>query len=193
MKYKNLRFNLLIGLFLVLAGLLISSPHFVQQWQQRNAQPFFSGAAASAATPRPENAIKGTPNHIELPAVGISLEVIPGYYNKTTQAWTLSNTQAMYATVTAPANNHDGNTFIYGHNKPAVFYKLLQIKVGDQAIVTTSNGHRFAYKMVSRRDVKPNDGSLFTYQGPPILTLQTCSGFWYQNRSLFVFDLVEAK
>jgi LPXTG-site transpeptidase (sortase) family protein len=190
MKYKNLRFHLMIGIFFVLAGILLSSQHFIQLWQKKNSQPFFTTISQPAVPAKAT--VSGTPSHISIPAVGIDLDVEPGYYDKTSQTWTLSLTQAMYATITPEANNAAGNTFIYGHNRTQVFYKLLKVQPGENATVTTSNHHRFVYKMVSRRDTKPTDSSLFNYQGPPILTLQTCSGFWYQNRSLFVFKLVEA-
>lgn len=132
------------------------------------------------------------PDHIYLPGVDISVDIEPGYYNKASQTWTLSSTRAEYATVTPQPNNGNGNTFIYGHNRWEVFYKLLKVQPGDEAIVTTTNNHKFVYKLASRRDTSPTDNSLFAYQGPPILTLQTCSGLWYQNRSLFVFNFVQA-
>ncbi len=66
-------------------------------------------------------------------------------------------------------------TFIYGHNRWAVFYKLLKVQPGDEAIVSTANGHTFTYKMTGQKVTQPTDTSLFHYQGPPILTLQTCS------------------
>lgn len=190
LKYQDLRFYLFVGLFFVLAGLLIGSPHFIQQWQQGNSQPVFAAGITQANGAKPAT-ISGTPTHITIPAVGISVDVEPGYYNKSSQTWTLSTTKAEYATITAKANNGGGNTFIYGHNRWEVFYKLLKVQTGDEAIVTTSNQHTFVYRMVGRHDTNPKDDSLFHYQGPPILTLQTCSGLWYQNRSLFVFNLVK--
>ncbi len=191
LKHQGLRFYFLIGLFFMLAGLLLGSPHFIQQLHQSNSQPVFAagitqGNGAQKAT------ISGTPAHISIPAVNISVDVEPGYYNKSSQTWTLSLNKAEYATVTPPANNGGGNTFIYGHNRWEVFYRLLKAQNGDEAIVTTTNHHTFVYKMVGRHDTNPHDDSLFHYQGPPILTLQTCSGLWYQNRSLFVFNLVKA-
>jgi LPXTG-site transpeptidase (sortase) family protein len=191
MKRQNLRFYCFLGLFFVLAGLLLSSQHLMQFWQQKNSQPVFVSSTKQSATAK-KATISGTPEHIDIPRVGISVAVVPGYYNKASQTWTLSTTKAQYATVTPKANNGNGNTFIYGHNRWEVFYKLLKVQAGDEAVVTTSNNHTFVYKMVSRQDTKPTDNSLFRYQGPPILTLQTCSGLWYQNRSLFVFDLVKA-
>lgn len=190
MKQSNLRFFLFIGLFFVLAGLLLSSQHFVQYFQNNNSRPLFSKSAKATTIKQPT--VSGQPTRIDIPSVGISVEVEPGYYDKTSQTWTLSESKAQYATITPEPNDANGNTFIYGHNRWEVFYKLLKIKQGEQAVITTANNHKFVYKMVSRHDIKPTDSSLFKYQGPPILTLQTCSGFWYQNRSLFVFNLVSA-
>lgn len=190
MKNQKLRFYFLIGLFFVLAGLLLSSQHLIQSWQQRNSQPFFTPPAHSTVSLK-KPTISGVPAHIDIPGVNISDDIEPGYYDKASQTWSLSLTKAEYATVTPEPNNGNGNTFIYGHNRWAVFYKLLKVQVGDEAIITTTNNHKFIYKMVSQRDTKPTDTSLFTYQGPPILTLQTCSGLWYQNRTLFVFNLVQ--
>jgi LPXTG-site transpeptidase (sortase) family protein len=192
MKKEKLRFYGFVGLFFIMAGLLMSSQHLVQYWQRANAQPVFVSTAKPPETKPKQATLSGQPSRVEIPAVGISIEVVPGYYNKSSQTWTLSLNKAHYATITPEPNDSDGNTFIYGHNRKDVFSKLLNIKKGDEAIVTTSNGHKFYYSMKSRHDTSPTDGSLFDYQGPPILTLQTCSGFWYQNRSLFVFDLQKA-
>lgn len=190
MKRKDLRFYCFIGLFFVLVGILLSSQHLIQRWQHNNSQPVFA-AGISHANGAKKATISGKPSHIAIPGVDISVDVEPGYYNKKSQTWTLSDTKAEYATITSEANDGGGNTFIYGHNRWAVFYKLLKVQPGDEAIVTTSNHHTFVYKLVGRHDTNPHDDSLFHYQGPPILTLQTCSGLWYQNRSLFVFNLVK--
>ena len=137
--------------------------------------------------------LQGIPTRIVFPAQGIDLPVDKGYYNQAKQTWSLSGTRAQYAVMTSPANTDTGNTFVYGHNNKLVFGKLLKIKIGDVAIITTDNGHHFYYTYRSVSDVQPNDVSLFNYQGPPILTVQTCSGAWYQNRRLFVFDLLRAE
>jgi LPXTG-site transpeptidase (sortase) family protein len=191
-KHENLRFYLYIGLFLILVGLLLGSSHFIKYWQQKNSQPVFAQSTGQSSTAPAKATLSGFPAHISIPSVDISVDIDPGYYNTKSQEWSLSLTKAEYATITPLANNGGGNTFIYGHNRWAVFYKLLKVQPGDQAIVTTTNNHTFTYQMTSERDTKPTDTSLFTYKGPPILTLQTCSGFWYQNRSLFVFKLVQA-
>ena len=186
---KQVRFYIISGSFFVLALLLLASPFIIQHFQHKITKPAFSTSAKNA--PAKVATVSGTPIHIDIPSVDISVDIEPGYYDKKSQTWTLSAVKAQYATITPPANDGGGNTFIYGHNRLAVFYKLLKIQPGDEAIVTTSNNHKFVYKMTSQKVTKPTDDSLFHYQGPPILTLQTCSGLWYQNRSLFIFDLQE--
>lgn len=141
----------------------------------------------------PVGDVSGRPNRIVIPSVGIDVAVVDGFYNPHTQTWNLSETQAQYATITPLANNYGGNTFIYGHNRPVVFTALLQTQPGAVATVYTSNGHEFTYKLSSSRVTKPSDDSLFYYTGKPILTVQTCSGAWFQNRSLYTFELVGAK
>lgn len=133
--------------------------------------------------------ISGTPNHITIQSVNIDINVIPGYYYPSTKSWTLSDYNAEWGTITAKANNKSGDTFIYGHALMNVFGRLPQIKTGDQATVTTDNGHKFTYTYRANTVVPPSNTTLFSYKGKPILILQTCSGLWYQNRQLFVFDL----
>jgi len=189
MKRQNVRFYSVISIFFVLTALLFVSPYFINSWQKKNSQPAFSGSQVEPKYLK-KPTVSGLPTHISIPHVGISIDVEKGYYNKSSQTWTLSTTKAEYATVTPFPNDASGNTFIYGHNRREVFYRLLGVKPGDEAVITTANNHKFVYRMSERRDTKPTDTSLFKYQGPPILTLQTCSGLWYQNRSLFVFKLV---
>ncbi len=189
---KQFRFYIIIGFLIIIAGLLMGSEQFFQYLYNHSSQSVF----ASPSVPKYQVNSKGPliigePSHIKIPSVNISVDVKRGYYDKKSQTWTLSDVKAEYATVTVKPNNKTGNTFIYGHNRPAVFSRLLQAKPGDKAIVTTSNNHRFIYKLAEEKVTKPNDLSLFNYQGSPILTLQTCSGAWYQDRTLLTFNLAE--
>lgn len=134
--------------------------------------------------------ITGMPVSINIPSLSIALPVIPGYYDKPTQAWTLTTTKAQFATPTAQPNNQGGNTFIYGHARSNIFGKLPRIQAGAVAIVTTDNGHRFYYSLSRTQVVGPSNSKVvLDYTGKPILTLQTCVGLLYQNRELLTFDL----
>ena len=89
--------------------------------------------------------------------------------------------------VTILPNNHDGNTFIYGHNNKYVFGRIKSLQPGQKAIVYTANNYMFTYSYLSNVVVEPGDTSVFDYTGPPILTIQTCSGNWNEKRQMYTF------
>lgn len=132
----------------------------------------------------------GYPVNIQILDADINVPVAKGYYNKQNQKWTLSKNSAHYAVMTSRPNAIGGNTFIYGHNRSNVFARLLSIKPGSMAYVTTDNNQRFAYRLTRSFTTNPSDSSVLGDKGAPILTLQTCSGANFQNRTLFVFELV---
>jgi LPXTG-site transpeptidase (sortase) family protein len=134
--------------------------------------------------------VSGEPNQLSIPNLGIELAVTPGVYNPETREWTLTRDKAQYAVMTPEPNTVGGNTFIYGHYRKGVFSTLHRIKPGDRAIVTTSNGRNFTYVYTANKVVAPNDSSeVLNYQGGPMLTIQTCTGIFFENRQLFFFNL----
>ncbi len=137
----------------------------------------------------PVSTISGIPTEISVPSVNIQLSVLPGVYDKTTDEWTLSGYNAHFATVTRPANNGGGNTFIYGHNNNDVFGPMKKIAPGAEARIITDVGNVFYYSLVGSKTVEPSDVSVFTYTGAPILTIQTCTGIWHEQRELYTFKL----
>jgi len=146
--------------------------------------------SAQEAKPKPSTpVITGHPNHISIPSVSIDLPVINGYYDTKSGEWTLTDDKAQFATPTAEPNNIAGNTFIYGHALTVVFGRLTLIKPGAEVFITTENGYTFRYKFVETYATSPTDTSVLRYQGPPVLTLQTCSGSFWQNRQMYVFSL----
>lgn len=188
----KLKFNLIIGFLFIAAGVLLCSDQILQYVQKSNAQPvtLSKSAEAKSKIKTASQVIKtALPTHIDVPATGVSVDIEPGYYNFSDNTWTISNVKANFATITSVPNSESGNTYIYGHNKVEVFAKLNNAKIGDEAKVINSEGKTFVYKLVQIKDVKPDDLSLLLeYQGKPILTLQTCSGFFDQYRRLFIFD-----
>jgi hypothetical protein len=135
--------------------------------------------------------VSGIPVKIVIPASGIDLSVDPGYYNPADGSWTLSQSHAQYAMMTTLANNSSGNTFIYGHGTDAVFGKIgtQTPTVGAQALIYTDNGHILSYRFHDARNLAPTDTSVFDeYNGPAILTIQTCTGSLSEWRTMFRFD-----
>lgn len=188
------RFYFTIGALWIVAGLLISAPVTLPALKSALYQPAVSIVPIDTSAPVANNepVISGRPTHIAFPDAEISIDVAPGYYDKASNSWTLSKDKAHFATITDQPNNKTGNTFIYGHNRWQVFTGLLDSKEGDTAIVTTDNGHTFTYKLRTIADIDPHDTSYLETHNSPILTVQTCSGIWYENRRMFTFDLVEA-
>lgn len=187
------RFYFIIGALWILAGLIIASPVLIPALKAAGQTPAAQPRTdASKAIVNEEPRISGTPTHISFPNVGISVDIAPGYYDAKTNSWTLSNDKAHYATITDLPNNKTGNTFIYGHNRWQVFTKLLDAKVGDTAVLKTDNGHTFTYTLRTINDIDPSDTSYLQTHQSPILTVQTCSGIWYEHRRMFTFDLTES-
>ena len=130
--------------------------------------------------------VSGTPSYLNIPSLNINIPVIKGqeYANGT---WTLTITSAQYATITSPANNFSGNTFIYAHYRAGLFMNLHEIHPNSLAYVTTANGYKFTYKYMFTYALNPTNTTILAYKGAPILTLQTCSGAQFQNRQMFQF------
>jgi LPXTG-site transpeptidase (sortase) family protein len=183
---------------LIGVGLMLAVGPITELWRSKHvesvsASPFSVIAATTPAVSAEPILISGQPARIQIPALAVDLPIIDGYYNANSKTWTLTKDKVQYATITPQPNNKEGNTFLYGHNRPEVFKVLSKIKSGDEVIITTTNGHTFTYTFRTAYETNPNDVSLFEYKGAPILTIQTCSGVWYQNRQLFTFDLTKVQ
>lgn len=149
--------------------------------------PHLTQPLAAAETNTSIPYITGNPTRLVIEGLGIDLQVAPGIYDKKTSQWSLSLDKAHFAELSSTPNNKGGNSFIYGHNRKGVLNSLPSIQMNQEAKIYTDNGLIFNYTFVGAVEVSPNDTSIFNYQGEPILTIQTCSGSFYQNRQLFTF------
>jgi len=145
-------------------------------------------AVAPKPAPQP-SLVTGKPVHLTIPSLNMNLDVADGVYNQANGTWTLSSDKAHYALPTTQPNNEAGNTLIYGHYRPQVFARLHTITSGAQVFIDTDNGYRFVYTFQKAETIDPSDTSIFSYEGKPRLTIQTCTGIWMQNRQFFYFDL----
>ena len=138
-------------------------------------------------------AVSGHPVRIVASSVGVDMPVVDGFYDTTTGNWTLYSDKAQFATMTTEPNDKAGQTFIYGHATQRVFGKLLNMNVGDQAEVYTSNGYKFTYTLKQTEVVTPQNTNILGYTGSPRLLLQTCVGAWSQNRKFFILDFTKVE
>ncbi|HET6924856.1 MAG TPA: sortase [Candidatus Saccharimonadales bacterium] len=181
---RTIKFQAIVGCLLVAVGLGLF-------WLRDNnafshAQP--AAPVANSTWQAPKAAISGNPVRLQIPSLGMDLPIINGTYSKTTRTWTLTTNKVQYAVNTALPNDTTGDTFLYGHYRPEVFARLHLIKPGATVTVTTDNGHIFTYTYTGYKVIDPSDTSIFQYQGKPELTIQTCTGLFFEHRQLFHFN-----
>ena len=163
----------------------------------KGSTPVSAQSVVSIPEKKPETvryAITGKPIriHIKDPSNGleINLPVDEGFYDEKTQTWTISGWKAQFAMPSLLANDVQGNTLIYGHNNKDAFGYLARMKPGAEAIITADNGRVFKYVYELEQVLQPDDVTVFKYDGPPTLVVQTCSGNWNELRSLYFFKFV---
>ena len=183
--------------FLITGGLYISAISFMGYVGLIAYVPRpVSARAPVIATAPPEATrpafvvVSGQPTRLVIADAGIDLPIDEGYYDPSSDSWTLSETRLQHAMMTMPANNHSGNTFIYGHGTDHVLAPLDKrpLAAGATAEIHTDNGHVFTYAFESSHNFTPEDTNIFTYSGPPILTVQTCTGSASEWRTMYTFS-----
>lgn len=176
--------TLLFALYLLNPYVFTARSKKVEAWSYiPSQQPVVSEAPIS------QPMVSGKPTRLIIPAIAKDLPVLEGAYNPKSQTWTLGAKTAHFALPSMFANNIRGKTLIYGHYNPDVFYRLKNLQPGAIAEVQTDNGHTFTYSLEYSEELKPDDVSVFQYQGAPTLALQTCSGSFYEFRQIFHFRL----
>jgi len=192
MKINRIKLARIISLIFIILGIagILPGLYFRYQLASANSVPTAPVVSVTKKANLPD-IITGKPVNLSIPSTKINVGVIDGEYNQSTKQWTITNNRAQFATITSQPNNLGGDTYIYGHYRPEVFAYLHVIKPEAEAYVTTDNGYLFTYKFREVHTVPPNDSSVFAYEGKPILTLQTCSGIWFQNRQQYTFDFVK--
>jgi hypothetical protein len=204
MKYlphlNKLQKMCVIGALFVVLGLIVVGPTLYFKWSDTgtaSASPILPAAVvkkintAQASQPK-QSPVTGYPISISIPgprpALNMNVNIIPGYYDKNTGTWTLTTTDAQFVTFSAQPNNITGNTYIYGHYRPNIFAYLHLVSLGTIATITTSNGYQFNYKYVYSYAVSPSQTAVLSTSKAPILTVQTCSGDFFQNRQMYIFS-----
>lgn len=195
MTLQKLRLNLVVGtLFIVSAFLLGFDPVLDQLGligQSAVAQPI--DITSQTPITKPDTIIQGRPVTVYLPDIGLQRSVVPGNYDSANQTWTLSDEYAHFATLSALPNNNTGNTFIYGHNTAQVFAPLRDIRLGNMAYVKIESGETLIYRFTHITEVTPEDVTVLKNTSKPTLSLQTCTGLWYQKRTIYRFDFIEVR
>ena len=187
------------GTALLLFLYVLNPFYFNNYFSRPQAAPGFQAVVAAQAATPPEQPVvekkitSGKPVRIVIPSLALDVPIDDGTYNPANGSWTLSDYRAQYATPTPPVNDAGGNTLIYGHNNRRVFGRLKELLPSQTVQVYTDNNHIFTYRYETSEKVRPDNVALFQYQGPPLLTIQTCSGNWNELRQLSYFKLVSVE
>ena len=189
LRYKILRIS---ALLFIACGLVSMVPIGLIWLSQHSTSHLVSASAIRKANLTPA-AITGHPVALDIPSLNIHLAVIDGYYNSSNGQWTLTPNKAQFALPSTPPNDQSGNTLIYGHYRAEVFASLHQIAVGSVVEITTDNGYKFYYTYTGTEALDPTDTSIFQYVGKPRLTIQTCSGNYFQNRQMYYFNFTAVR
>lgn len=178
---------------LILAGIVIALP-IGQVWARQKTAALTPTSNIVITKPvLTPSAIYGKPVRIVMPSLNIDIKVVDGEYNRASGEWTLSRDKAQFALPSVQPNNESGNTLIYGHYRTEVFAALHTIQPSAVAYITTANGYKFSYTFTTSQAFDPTDTTIFRYQGPPRLTVQTCSGNYFQHRQMFYFTFDTVK
>lgn len=150
------------------------------------------------------------PKTIEIPTLNIRARVMPMGLNddKTIQAPTNINDAGWYTGSAKPGvKNGSLASFIDGHDigriGKGIFYKLKDIKVGDEIIITKGNGDKLTYRVakteiVALNDIDMNKALTSVDVSKPGLNLMTCDGAVVeqdgkvtQSHRLIVYSVLE--
>lgn len=136
------------------------------------------------------------PSRLVIPALGVNAEVEPVADDAQGHMAAPSRPERVgwYRPGAIPGDS--GNAVLDGHldwtNGPAVFWRLANLKNGDQVIVVRQDGTHVRFvvdsSVVFPFDARPQ--GLFTRVGPPSIALVTCSGPWDRQRITYVDRLV---
>jgi LPXTG-site transpeptidase (sortase) family protein len=119
------------------------------------------------------------PTRVVMPSASIDLPLTGSIEQN--GSWDISLTGANFALNTALPNGKNGNTVLFGHDRPKLFRTIHNLKIGDTISIIAPNG-TYSYKMTSSLVVAPTDVSVMDQTATSTLTLITCDGWLSENR-----------
>ncbi len=79
-----------------------------------------------------------------------------------------------------------GNSVIYGHNTPALLGNLRNIDVGQEIVVSFSDGSFKTFVTIDSFNVTPDQTHILNTTEETKLTIYTCNGFFDEKRFVVV-------
>ncbi len=167
---------LILLLLAIIAYVVLNATYFSKQFEFKFNPPV-------PAPPVNQNNIKGDPNQVEIPSLGIKAPIVEPISNKETDFQEALKTGVVHFPGSAKVGE-EGNMYIFGHSSDfafkagsykTVFALLPNIKNNAEIIVTNNEGTKFTYIVTGQKIVRSNDTSVLDQNthGKKILTLQT--------------------
>lgn len=146
------------------------------------------------ATPTPI----GIPNRIEIPRLSISANVIALGVTPVYDLEVPRDAATVGWFTDSPRPGEKGIALINGHydtstGKPAIFYELKNLSIGDEIIVFTAKSDRLVFKIekVSSEPEKTYSfDDIYGKSDESELRLITCSGIWNKNEKTYSDRLI---
>ncbi|MEX2043319.1 MAG: sortase [Patescibacteria group bacterium] len=98
--------------------------------------------------------------------------------------WTVSEDAGSYMNGSAKPGEQ-GNIIVYGHNKGDIFGPLTDLEGTERVTVTTKDGKKYAYRIVSLKEVSTDQTGVLMPTEKEVLTVYTCSG-WLDSKRFVV-------
>ena len=121
----------------------------------------------------------------------MKLDIQPGYYDSSSQAWTLDRTH-VYMMRTETGELATATPVIYGHDIPAVFMGLSGMAPDEIIIITQDDGRQLYFQYLGDKIVAPTDTEWLHQTTPDTVYLMTCTGSRFENRRIMQLHFVGA-
>ena len=138
-------------------------------WLEKSNKPVVEVVSLNQV--RAEPIKDAVPRKIEIPSLGVNVEVVPGLVKK--GEWQVADTKANFL-VGSGVVGSGSNTVIYAHKRPGLFGDLAKVKVGDEILVSGKDV-RGAYVVEQAYETEINDLDILEDTQNSTLTLYTCN------------------
>lgn len=192
---SKLKRNMLsvIGLCLVIVGIAaLSWPAMQTKRTQQEGRNVNASSVAKVQKEVAQTAALDTqwesPVALELPRLGIALDILPGTYNARAQSWSLDKKHAYYMQPTdgfAP-----GTPVLYGHSIPGVLRGLEGAAQDELLKVHMADGSVLWFRYSGDKLVSPSDLHALQQKVDNAIFIMTCSGAHFEHRRVMQFDYI---
>jgi len=138
------------------------------------------------------------PAKLNIPSLGVNADIIQVGVTATGNMAVPHSFQQVGWYKYGPAPGNDGDAVLAGHvdnglSLAGVFYHLKDIKIGDTFEIVDSASGTAVFEVTATSSLDYHEGdtsAIFTTEGPPTLTLITCTGDWVQADKTYDHRLI---